>query len=123
MVYFGGSYDYMYGTLAQKLHPYYTFYYHTIAFSIGALMARYKCHGLKKNNMVLIAAVALIFLVSFIPAIRVLAKIAYPFFLTAASFSSSVLYFSIYYIHFLISYSNLNSADFPLNHFSFNKDN
>ena len=81
MVYFGGSYDYMYETLAQKLHPYYTFYYHTIAFSIGALMARYKCHGLKKYNMVLIAAVALIFLVSFIPAIRVLEKIAYPFFL------------------------------------------
>lgn len=80
-VYLWGGYDYMYGTLAQKLHSYYTFYYHTIAFSIGALMARYKCHGLEKYNMVLITAVVLIFLASFIPVIRVLSKIVYPFFL------------------------------------------
>ena len=80
-VYLWGGYDYMYGTLAQKLHPYYTFYYHTIAFSIGALMARYKCQDFKKYNMVLITAVVLIFLASFIPVIRVLSKIAYPFFL------------------------------------------
>lgn len=80
LVYLWGGYDYIYGSLAQKLHPYYTFYYHTIAFSIGALMARYQCL-LPKNNILLVIALALVFVASFIPDIRVLSKIIYPFLL------------------------------------------
>ena len=80
MVYLWGGYDYMYGSFAQKLHPYYTFYYHTIAFSIGALMARYQ-RLLPNNNTILVIAIVLVFVVSFIPDIRVLSKIMYPFLL------------------------------------------
>lgn len=81
MIYLWGGYDYMYGTLTHKLHPYYTFYYHTIAFTIGALMARYQCLVPKINNTILIIAVVLIFWASFFPNIRVLSKIMYPLFL------------------------------------------
>lgn len=80
MIYLWGGYDYMYGTLAHKLHPYYTFYHHTIAFSIGALMTRYQ-RFVPKNKSVLVIVVFLIFVASFIPDIRVLSKIVYPFFL------------------------------------------
>lgn len=80
MVYLWGGYDYMYGSLAQKLHPYYAFYYHTIAFSIGALMARYQ-HLIPYKNTVLVISAFLVFVASFIPDIRVLSKILYPFFL------------------------------------------
>lgn len=80
LVYLWGGYDYIYGRLAQKLHPYYTFYYHTIAFSIGALMARYQ-RLIPKNNTILVIAIAVVFVASFIPDIRVISKIIYPFLL------------------------------------------
>lgn len=44
IVYFYCSYNYIYNynSLLGELHPYYSFYYHTIAFCIGAWLARAK---------------------------------------------------------------------------------
>lgn len=84
IVYLFFAYDYMYGNISDKIHPYYTFFYHTYAFSFGALIAKYSKEINQRVDSVCPFIIALVsmFALSFIVEFRVISKLAYPILLT-----------------------------------------
>ena len=119
----------MYGKLAQKLHPYYTFYYHTIAFSVGAMMARYQKLMSSFSRKWLILLFLVIWFLSFVPNIRVISKIVYPMLLIPI-FSSlklknisvckkirnmSILYYTMHFAFIFLYNALFVENDFMMN--------
>lgn len=115
LVYLFFAYDYLHGSLSTRIHPYYSFYYHTVFFSIGALLARYENYIQQHSpsKTILIILLFLAFFISFIPNFRIFSKLVYPIVLVRLSLSykgkhlewykhmriSSILY---YMLHFTV---------------------
>ena len=129
IVYLFFAYDYVYGSISGKIHPYYTFFYHTYAFSFGALIAKYSERIIHWINSVYILVIALVlmFAMSFIVEMRVISKFVYPILLTLLALkmtikidqkkcksfrNDSILY---YMLHFSIIYIMNQILPMPIN--------
>ena len=54
------NYIYHFNPTLENIHPYYSFYYHTIAFCIGALLAKFKFRTFSANLLLLLWLFALL---------------------------------------------------------------
>lgn len=74
------GYDYVYGSVSDTLHPYFSFYHHTYFFAIGAIVAKYR-HFLPwflNSKAFLYVCFVIVFLLSFVEWLRVLSVFCYP---------------------------------------------
>ena len=92
LIYFYFAFDYIYGNLSDRIHPYYAFFYHTYAFVFGALIAKYEndLPNCFNNKYIIMVALVIVFIFSFIGNCRVVSKLLYPILLTLLALKTSV---------------------------------